>query len=108
MERVTARKEAASADMSEKMTVHVEAWFSGRVQGVGFRYQTTRVAREYEVSGWVQNLADGRVHLVAEGLRKEVIGFIDGIRDEMEAYIRDVELREEEPCQGVKGFTIQG
>lgn len=96
------------ANMAEEATVHIEAWYTGRVQGVGFRYQTTRVAREYEVSGWVQNLADGRVHLVAEGRREEVEGFLEGIRHEMEAYIRDVEVREGDSAEGLRGFTIRG
>ena len=94
--------------MVEEAPVHIEAWYTGRVPGVGFRYQTTRVAREYEVSGWVQNLADGRVHLVAEGRREEVEGFLEGIRHEMEAYIRDVEVREGDSAEGLRGFTIRG
>ena len=42
---------------------HVIAHYSGHVQGVGFRYQTLQVAKGFEVSGYVQNLADGRVLL---------------------------------------------
>ena len=41
--------------------------YSGRVQGVGFRYQTHRVAAGFEVTGTVRNLPNGRVELVAEG-----------------------------------------
>src|SRR5215470_10194518 len=40
-----------------------ERFFSGRVQGVGFRYQTLQLAKGFEVSGWVMNLPDGRVQL---------------------------------------------
>ena len=42
--------------------------FSGRVQGVGFRYTTEAVASRFQVTGWVRNVRDGRVELVAEGL----------------------------------------
>lgn len=40
---------------------------SGRVQGVGFRYSTKRVAEQLELSGWVKNLPDGNVKAVAQG-----------------------------------------
>jgi len=42
-------------------------YFSGDVQGVGFRYTTRFVASRFDVSGFVRNLHDGRVELVAEG-----------------------------------------
>ncbi len=41
--------------------------FSGMVQGVGFRYQTERVARSFDVTGYVRNTHDGHVEVVAEG-----------------------------------------
>ena len=40
---------------------------SGRVQGVGFRYFTQRVAGQHGISGWVRNTPDGRVEIEAEG-----------------------------------------
>ena len=39
----------------------------GRVQGVGFRYFTQRVATQHAISGWVRNTPDGRVEIEAEG-----------------------------------------
>jgi acylphosphatase len=49
------------------------------VQGVGFRYSTREVACSYEVTGFVRNLPDGRVELVAEGDEAELRAFLDGV-----------------------------
>lgn len=68
--------------------------FSGRVQGVGFRYTTCRVASRYRVVGHVKNLADGRVEAVVEGDASEVDGFIVAVRDQMDGYIRDVQCQD--------------
>ena len=50
-------------------------FYTGRVQGVGFRYTTKNVALGYEVTGTVRNLSDGRVELIAEGQREELEAF---------------------------------
>jgi acylphosphatase len=55
--------------------------YSGRVQGVGFRYTAKSVAAGFEVTGIVRNLADGSVELVAEGLKDELEGFQQAIRE---------------------------
>ena len=75
------------------------AWFSGRVQGVGFRYTTRSIARGYEVSGYVSNLPDGRVELVAEGERCEIDAFLAEVRDRFFNHIRD-ERRDTQPATG--------
>jgi acylphosphatase len=64
--------------------------FSGRVQGVGFRVTCRSIARGFPIAGYVRNLADGRVELVAEGDRDELDGFVKSIQVEMRPYIRDV------------------
>ncbi len=48
-------------------TKRLHAVISGRVQGVSFRYYTTRKARELDIVGWVYNRRDGKVELMAEG-----------------------------------------
>jgi acylphosphatase len=63
----------------QRLTAH----FSGRVQGVGFRYTTARVARGFAVAGYVMNLPDGRVELVAEGEAKELKAFLAAVQDAM-------------------------
>jgi acylphosphatase len=57
--------------MSEEGLSRVHALVVGRVQGVGFRYFVLQAANRSEesITGWVRNLADGRVELLAEGPR---------------------------------------
>ena len=70
---------------------HATVIFSGHVQGVGFRFTTRQVAQEYEVAGYVQNLADGRVRLEAEGAEAEVEAFLGAVEERMHGHIRKVE-----------------
>ena len=84
----------------------MDCWFEGRVQGVGFRYQTISIAKGYEVTGSVRNLVDGRVHLVAEGEEAEVREFQEAIQDEMESYIRNTEIQTMFGPRNCQGFTI--
>ena len=64
-------------------------YYTGHVQGVGFRYTTHSIARGHEVTGYVRNLPDGRVELVAEGNRQEIDVFLEAIRDRLANHIRD-------------------
>jgi len=83
-----------------------EVFFSGRVQGVGFRYSTRQVAKEYEVTGKVANLADGRVHLVAEGNHREVDAFIASVEERLHFHIRKMERRVLAGSAKFKDFVI--
>ena len=86
---------------------HENVFFIGRVQGVGFRYTALQVCREFEVSGYVANLPDGRVQLEVEGEKAVVEAFLTSLQARMHGYIRKLErnggLR---PAQ-FQGFTLR-
>jgi acylphosphatase len=86
---------------------HVTVCFSGRVQGVGFRYQTLQVAKGFEVSGFVANLPDGRVQLEAEGGAAEVNDFIAAVQERLSGYIRKVEQIGAKRAPQFQGFSIR-
>jgi acylphosphatase len=66
-----------------------EIFFSGRVQGVGFRYTTRSLAARFQITGFVRNLTDGRVQLVMEGADEEMDRFLVALHKEMVRYIFD-------------------
>jgi len=74
-------------------------YFSGRVQGVGFRYTVKNIAIQHNVSGFVRNMPDGRVELVLEGPEGEVNLVIDAVSERMTGYIKAVD-RQDEPATG--------
>ncbi len=86
---------------------YATVYFSGRVQGVGFRYQALQVAKSFEVSGWVQNLPDGRVLLEVEGPVAEVRGFIAEVLERLTGYIRQTEQTEGRRASEFQGFGIR-
>jgi len=84
-----------------------KALFTGRVQGVGFRYATKQLALGFEVTGTVKNLSDGRVELCVQGEQEEVDDFITEITDESDlaGFIKEVSSCEI-PHFEARGFTI--
>jgi acylphosphatase len=82
--------------------------YSGRVQGVGFRFTTQHLARGFDVAGQVRNLPDGRVEVVTEGEPAEIEGFLQAVRDAMGRFIRDesVESIPTSPTP-LTGFTVR-
>jgi len=79
-----------------------EVWYSGHVQGVGFRYTAWSIARGYSVTGFVQNLPDGRVHMVVEGPADQVEGLLAEIVERMGGHIRDTKS-DQRPATGQYG-----
>jgi acylphosphatase len=86
---------------------HETVYFSGHVQGVGFRYSVLQVAREFEVTGYVSNLGDGRVQLEAEGSAGQVEAFVRAVHEKMDGYIRRVERTAQKRAPQFRGFTIK-
>lgn len=82
--------------------------YSGRVQGVGFRYTTKQIASGYEVVGTVKNLPDGRVELQAMSQEAdELEDFLAAIDESnLGSLIKEREVSVIPPLTGMRGFTI--
>jgi acylphosphatase len=85
----------------------MHVFYSGRVQGVGFRYTAKTTVMGFEVTGVVRNLPDGRVELIAEGDRPELEAFREAIRDSgLGGFIRDEQVQWQTATGEFKGFEI--
>jgi acylphosphatase len=87
---------------------HIEALFHGRVQGVGFRYAAFQVAREFEVSGFAENLPDGRVRVEVEAASvREGEAYLAALEEKMHGYIRKAERNARARVRQFEGFVIR-
>ena len=80
--------------------------YRGQVQGVGFRYTTWNVAKQYAVGGHVKNLPGGDVELVAEGDAAEVDRFLKAVAERLAEYITG-QRTDDIPEQGFTSFDIR-
>jgi acylphosphatase len=95
------RKNESMAEIIARMVS-----YSGTVQGVGFRATTAHLARAYPITGWVRNLPDGRVQMLAEGPADRVEAFLLAVRSYWRDYLKSEE-QEEQPVSGKHfGFNI--
>ncbi|MCM8756882.1 MAG: acylphosphatase [Candidatus Omnitrophica bacterium] len=84
------------------------ALVEGRVQGVGFRWYAGDLARKAGLSGFVQNLPDGRVEIVAEGETEVWTKFLEAVRSGyLGANIKEIKVTEETFLGDLEGFTIR-
>ena len=88
------------------MIVRCQVHYAGRVQGVGFRFNAQWIARGFIVTGFVRNLPDGRVELVAEGEEAEVDRFLAKIADSMAGNISHVDMLRAAATGEFAGFEI--
>jgi acylphosphatase len=86
---------------------HEEVLFSGHVQGVGFRYSTLQVAKEFEVSGYVRNMLDGRVQVEVEGAVADVAAFLTTVQERLHGHIRKMERKAAKRVAQFQGFEIR-
>lgn len=93
--------------MAGKEAEQREIYYSGRVQGIGFRYTARAIAALHRVTGFVRNLPDGRVHLVVEGDSDEIQAFVDSLQADIGTYIHDTQVSVRPPTGRFKGFDIR-
>lgn len=88
--------------------ISLQVFYEGHVQGVGFRWSVRHVAKGFDVTGWVRNLADGRVELQVTGEDDEVRAFLDRITEgELHSLIhKQIENKLEKPV-AARGFDIR-
>jgi len=87
--------------------IRVRVFVEGRVQGVSFRYYTWQEATRLGISGWVRNLADGRVEGVYEGPRAAVEDMLAWTRrGPLLARVDAMAVHDEEP-KGEQGFSVR-
>lgn len=82
------------------------AYFEGRVQGVGFRFTARNVAADFDVTGFVRNLPDGRVEMVAEGDSDELDRLLTAVEIAMKGYIHSTSSHKTPPTGAFKSFDI--
>ena len=75
------------------MIVRKHIFFSGRVQGVGFRYSATYLARPLGLTGWVKNLWDGRVEMEVQGDEAAIERLLSQLRNQRWIEIEDTEIK---------------
>jgi acylphosphatase len=95
------------SDRSSNAVERREAYYRGHVQGVGFRYSVRHLAEGFRVAGFVRNLPDGRVHLIAEGESDELQRFFDSIAAHMANHIRETTLDVRPATGEFAGFEIR-
>lgn len=81
--------------------------FTGRVQGVGFRYTAQNIAMQFNVRGYVRNLPDGSVELVAEGPEDQLDDLLKSIQSRMEGFITRTSAYESPTTGEFQGFSIR-
>lgn len=86
--------------------VQAHIFFSGTVQGVGFRYTTHQMASSLNLKGWVKNLPDGRVEILVEGPKSEIEDLCKRIEAHFDGYIRQKTINFFDAQNQLKSFQV--
>ena len=90
------------------MTKRVHVFYSGRVQGVGFRMTAEETAQGFGVVGWVKNLRGGKVELVAEADEARLLQFLEALRSgPMKNFILQEDISWSHASETFNGFEIR-
>jgi len=87
--------------------VRAHIYFSGTVQGVGFRYTTLSFAQQFLLTGWVKNLSDGRVEAIVEGSREKIEELLLRLKGQFGSFIRDQHIEWTETRGEFKDFSVK-
>jgi len=88
--------------------ISLQVLYEGHVQGVGFRWSVRYAAKGFDVTGWVRNLADGRVELQVTGEENEVRAFLDRVaQGELNALIHHQTENKLNTPVAARGFEIR-
>lgn len=87
------------------MQIRRHIYFSGMVQGVGFRYRSSYLAQSLGLTGWVKNLWDNRVEMEIQGEKKDIEAFLDRLQSQRFISIDGMDMAEI-PCQKESQFKI--
>lgn len=80
--------------------------FKGRVQGVGFRYTVHRIARQYDLSGYVKNMSNGSVEALFQGTETHIAGCMQDIEESFSGYIRETKSADQPVSSHYDDFKI--
>ena len=87
-------------------TVAKHIIFAGRVQGVGFRFTAHRIALRYDLTGYVKNLPDGSVEMLAHGNADDINDCLRDISESFAGCIRDTKIQDSAPNPQSTEFKI--
>ncbi len=82
-------------------------YFSGRVQGVGFRCTAHNIAMQHNVNGFVRNLPDGRVEMVLEGPKDEIEEVVNELSHRLDGFIKHIDQTVQPPTGEFDQFHIR-
>lgn len=105
---MTGRSPRRAASKTTPTPCRAHLVYTGRVQGVGFRYTAERLALELGLTGWVRNLRDGSVELVCEGPKERIESLLERIAaSPLGAHIRKTRCTWQTPTGEFDDFRVE-